>query len=81
MNPVLARWNSLGPADRRPRGPSLLRLAGVGSGDCLARRPIADEDYLLVTRSSSGLGLPEEAWQEAFDSHPPYRPKPGDSSR
>jgi 2-oxo-4-hydroxy-4-carboxy-5-ureidoimidazoline decarboxylase len=35
-----------------------------------SRRPIADEASLIEASTSIWLALPEEAWQEAFDSHP-----------
>jgi 2-oxo-4-hydroxy-4-carboxy-5-ureidoimidazoline decarboxylase len=33
-------------------------------------RPIADEASLIETSSSVWRALPEQAWQEAFNSHP-----------
>jgi 2-oxo-4-hydroxy-4-carboxy-5-ureidoimidazoline decarboxylase len=69
MNKVLARWNSLDPAAAASEA-----LPCCGSrawADALAsRRPIADEPSLIDTSSAIWLGLPEEAWLEAFDSHP-----------
>lgn len=69
MNKVLARWNSLDPA-----AAALEALPCCGShawASALAsRRPIADEASLIEISSSIWLALPEEAWQEAFNSHP-----------
>jgi 2-oxo-4-hydroxy-4-carboxy-5-ureidoimidazoline decarboxylase len=68
-NKVLARWNSLDPAtaerEALPCCGSQAWAAALAS-----RRPIADEASLIETSSSIWLALPEEAWQEAFDSHP-----------
>lgn len=69
MNPVLERWNSLDPilAARE-----ILPCCGsqAWAAELAARRPIADEDHLLVVSDAVWLSLPEAAWQEAFDSHP-----------
>jgi 2-oxo-4-hydroxy-4-carboxy-5-ureidoimidazoline decarboxylase len=68
-NKVLARWNSLDPAaaarEALPCCGSRAWAAALAS-----RRPIADEASLIETSTSVWLALPEEAWQEAFDSHP-----------
>jgi len=69
MNKVLARWNSLDPAAAAREalpccGSQAWAIALTSS------RPIADEASLIETSSSVWLALPEEAWQEAFDSHP-----------
>jgi 2-oxo-4-hydroxy-4-carboxy-5-ureidoimidazoline decarboxylase len=69
MNRVLARWNSLAPDAAATEA-----LPCCGShawASALAeRRPIADEASLIEISSSVWLGLPEEAWLEAFHSHP-----------
>jgi len=68
-NQILARWNSLDPAtaarEALPCCGSQAWAAALAS-----RRPIVDEASLIETSSSIWLALPEEAWQEAFDSHP-----------
>ena len=68
-NKVLARWNSLDPAaaarEALPCCGSRAWAAALAS--C---RPIADEAALIEASTSIWLALPEEAWQEAFDSHP-----------
>jgi 2-oxo-4-hydroxy-4-carboxy-5-ureidoimidazoline decarboxylase len=69
MNKVLARWNSLDPA-----AAALEALPCCGSqawARALAsNRPIADAETLIETSNRLWLALPEEAWHEAFDSHP-----------
>jgi 2-oxo-4-hydroxy-4-carboxy-5-ureidoimidazoline decarboxylase len=69
MNKVLTRWNSLDPAaaarEALPCCGSQAWAIALASS-----RPIADEASLIETSSSIWLALPEEAWQEAFDSHP-----------
>jgi 2-oxo-4-hydroxy-4-carboxy-5-ureidoimidazoline decarboxylase len=66
---VLDRWNSLDPAtaaqEALPCCGSRAWAAALAS--C---RPIANEDVLIEASTSIWLALPEEAWQEAFDSHP-----------
>jgi len=68
-NEVLARWNSLDPATAAREA-----LPCCGSQSWAAamasRRPIADEASLINASTSIWLALPEEAWREAFDSHP-----------
>jgi 2-oxo-4-hydroxy-4-carboxy-5-ureidoimidazoline decarboxylase len=69
MNKVLARWNSLDPADAaREALPCCGSQAWAVA--LAASRPIADEASLIETSSSVWLALPEKAWQEAFNSHP-----------
>ena len=69
MNKVLARWNSLGPtAAAREALPCCGSHAWAEA--LVSARPIADEASLLETSASIWLSLPEQAWQEAFDSHP-----------
>jgi len=66
---VLDRWNSLDPAtaarEALPCCGSQAWAAALAS-----RRPIADEASLINASTSIWLALPEEARQEAFDSHP-----------
>jgi 2-oxo-4-hydroxy-4-carboxy-5-ureidoimidazoline decarboxylase len=69
MNKALARWNSLDPVDAAREA-----LPCCGSQAWAAalagHRPIADEASLIEASASIWRDLPEEAWQEAFDSHP-----------
>ena len=69
MNSVLERWNSLDPT---LAAEEILPCCGsqAWAAEMAARRPIADEDHLSVTSDAVWVGLPEAAWQEAFDSHP-----------
>jgi len=69
MNPILERWNSLDPV---LAAKEILPCCGsqAWAAEMAARRPIADEDHLSVTSDAVWLGLPQAAWQEAFDSHP-----------
>jgi 2-oxo-4-hydroxy-4-carboxy-5-ureidoimidazoline decarboxylase len=69
MNKVLARWNALDPADATRE---VLPCCGsrAWAFALTAQRPIADETSLIRISSSIWLALPEEAWQEAFNSHP-----------
>ncbi len=69
MNPVLARWNAVDPT---LAASEILPCCGsqAWAAELAARRPIADEDHLSVASDAVWLGLPEAAWQEAFDSHP-----------
>jgi len=69
MNKVLARWNSLDAADAaREALPCCGSSAWAAA--VAASRPIVDEASLIETSSSVWLALPEEDWQQAFDSHP-----------
>jgi 2-oxo-4-hydroxy-4-carboxy-5-ureidoimidazoline decarboxylase len=68
-NNVLARWNSLDAATAvREALPCCGSQAWATA--LAARRPIADEASLVEASTSIWLTLPQEAWQEAFDSHP-----------
>lgn len=69
MNKVLARWNALDPADAARE---VLPCCGsrAWAVALTARRPIADETSLIRVSSSIWFALPEEAWTEAFNSHP-----------
>jgi 2-oxo-4-hydroxy-4-carboxy-5-ureidoimidazoline decarboxylase len=68
-NKVLSQWNSLDPAaaarEALPCCGSRAWATALAS-----RRPIADEVSLINASTNIWLALPEEAWQEAFDSHP-----------
>jgi 2-oxo-4-hydroxy-4-carboxy-5-ureidoimidazoline decarboxylase len=68
-NKVLAQWNSLDPAtaarEALPCCGSRAWAVALAS-----RRPITDEASLIEASTSIWLALPEEAWHEAFDSHP-----------
>ena len=69
MSPVLERWNAIDPA---LAANEILPCCGstAWAAELAARRPIADEDHLLIQSDAVWFGLPEAAWQEAFDSHP-----------
>jgi 2-oxo-4-hydroxy-4-carboxy-5-ureidoimidazoline decarboxylase len=69
MNKVLTRWNSL---DSAAAAREVLSCCGskAWASALASRRPIADEASLIETSSAIWFALPEEAWQEAFDSHP-----------
>jgi 2-oxo-4-hydroxy-4-carboxy-5-ureidoimidazoline decarboxylase len=69
MNKTLARWNSLDPD---AAGREVLPCCGshAWAAALAGRRPIADEASLMELSTSIWKDLPEEAWQEAFDSHP-----------
>jgi len=69
MNKVLARWNSLEVATAAREalpccGSQVWAIALASS------RPIADTETLIERSNRIWLALPEEAWQQAFDSHP-----------
>ena len=68
-NKILARWNSLDPAtaarEALPCCGSQAWAVALAS-----RRPIEDEASLIEASTNVWLALPEEAWQEAFNSHP-----------
>jgi len=69
MNKVLARWNSL---DSASAAREALPCCGshAWASELASKRPVADEASLIEISSSIWLALPEEAWQEAFNSHP-----------
>jgi len=69
MNKVLARWNSL---DHEAAAREALPCCGsqAWAAALAGRRPIADEASLIEASTSIWRDLPEEAWQDAFDSHP-----------
>jgi 2-oxo-4-hydroxy-4-carboxy-5-ureidoimidazoline decarboxylase len=68
-NKVLARWNSLDPAaaarEALPCCGSQAWAVALAS-----KRPITEEACLIETSSSIWRTLPEQDWQEAFNSHP-----------
>ena len=69
MNKVLVRWNSLDPVDAaREALPCCGSQAWATA--LAASRPIPDKDTLIETSNRIWLALPEEAWRQAFDSHP-----------
>jgi 2-oxo-4-hydroxy-4-carboxy-5-ureidoimidazoline decarboxylase len=69
MNKVLARWNSLDAADAAREA-----LPCCGSrawAIALAtQRPIVNEASLVEASTAIWWALPEQAWREAFASHP-----------
>lgn len=69
MNDVLERWNSLDP---KLAAEEIIPCCGsrAWAAGLAAQRPISDEEHLSVMSDAVWLGLPEAAWQEAFDSHP-----------
>jgi 2-oxo-4-hydroxy-4-carboxy-5-ureidoimidazoline decarboxylase len=69
MNKVLARWNSL---DHATAAREALPCCGsqAWATALASARPIADETSLIETSAAIWRNLPEQAWQEAFDSHP-----------
>ena len=68
-NKVLDRWNSLDPATAAQKALPCCgsRAWAAALASC---RPIEDEAALIDASTSIWLALPEESWQEAFDSHP-----------
>ncbi len=69
MNDTLTRWNSL---DQDAAAKAILPCCGsrAWAAKLAALRPIADEATLLAESTTVWQALPEDAWQEAFDSHP-----------
>jgi 2-oxo-4-hydroxy-4-carboxy-5-ureidoimidazoline decarboxylase len=69
MNKTLARWNLL---DADTAAQEILPCCGshAWADELTAKRPILDETALLTQSSAVWLALPEEAWHEAFNSHP-----------
>ncbi|RSL15743.1 2-oxo-4-hydroxy-4-carboxy-5-ureidoimidazoline decarboxylase [Edaphobacter aggregans] len=69
MNPVLTRWNAL---DAESAAREVLPCCGSSAwaAQLAAKRPIVNEATLLEVSKTVWFSLPEEAWQEAFDSHP-----------
>jgi 2-oxo-4-hydroxy-4-carboxy-5-ureidoimidazoline decarboxylase len=69
MKDALIRWNSL---DTEAAATAILPCCGsrAWAVELAARRPIVDEDTLLAESAAVWQALPEQAWQDAFDSHP-----------
>jgi 2-oxo-4-hydroxy-4-carboxy-5-ureidoimidazoline decarboxylase len=68
-NKVLARWNSLDPvAAAREALPCCGSQAWAAA--LASKRPITEETTLIEASSSIWRTLPEQDWQEAFNSHP-----------
>jgi 2-oxo-4-hydroxy-4-carboxy-5-ureidoimidazoline decarboxylase len=69
MNDVLARWNSLDPESATRE---ILPCCGsrAWAATLTTKRPLANEAELMAASNAVCLSLPEDAWQEAFDSHP-----------
>lgn len=69
MNAVLDRWNSL--EVETAVGEILPCCGSVAWANAVsALRPLSTTDDLLLTSDAVWRDLPEEAWQQAFDSHP-----------
>jgi 2-oxo-4-hydroxy-4-carboxy-5-ureidoimidazoline decarboxylase len=66
---VLARWNLL---DTEAAARAILPCCGsrAWAQGVAARRPFADAEELFAASDVVWRGLPEDAWREAFDSHP-----------
>lgn len=69
MNRVLARWNTL---DAEAAAREVLPCCGsrAWAAALASKRPISDETSLLAESSAAWPSLPEDAWHEAFNSHP-----------
>jgi 2-oxo-4-hydroxy-4-carboxy-5-ureidoimidazoline decarboxylase len=69
MNAVFERWSALDPIEAARE---ILPCCGsqAWAAEVAARRPIPDEEALSLIADAVWIGLPESAWQEAFDSHP-----------
>jgi 2-oxo-4-hydroxy-4-carboxy-5-ureidoimidazoline decarboxylase len=69
MNKVLARWNALDPVTAARE---ILPCCGseAWAQALAAARPITDESSLLHTSATVWHSLPEQSWQQAFESHP-----------
>lgn len=69
MNPVLTRWNAL---DAESAAREVVPCCGSSAwaAQLVAKRPITNEAALIEASSTIWLSLPEQAWQQAFDSHP-----------
>jgi 2-oxo-4-hydroxy-4-carboxy-5-ureidoimidazoline decarboxylase len=68
-NTALARWNSL---DAPTAAREILPCCGSSAwaNGMASRRPFADSDELFENSDWVWAGLPEDAWREAFESHP-----------
>jgi 2-oxo-4-hydroxy-4-carboxy-5-ureidoimidazoline decarboxylase len=69
MNKILAQWNLLESA---AAARAILPCCGswAWANQLASSRPIADEASLIEASASIWSALPEQDWQEAFDSHP-----------
>ena len=69
MSEVLLQWNAL---DQKAAEAAVLPCCGSHewTAALTAARPFADEAELLLKSSEIWRALAEQAWQEAFDSHP-----------
>jgi 2-oxo-4-hydroxy-4-carboxy-5-ureidoimidazoline decarboxylase len=68
-NKVLDRWNLLDPvAAAREALPCCGSQAWAKA--LASKRPFTDDESLIEASSSIWRTLPEQAWQEAFNSHP-----------
>jgi 2-oxo-4-hydroxy-4-carboxy-5-ureidoimidazoline decarboxylase len=69
MNKVLAQWNVLDAADAARE---VLPCCGSDAWAIAlaSKRPLADEPSLVEASTAIWWALPEQAWHEAFDSHP-----------
>lgn len=68
-NAILDRWNSL---DAEAAAREVLPCCGSNAWaqSLSARRPCLSPQELFALSDAIWSGLPEEAWREAFDSHP-----------
>lgn len=69
MNKVLAHWNTLS-AEAAAREALPCCGSRAWADELAARRPITDEASLIAASNAVWRALPEQAWQDAFDSHP-----------
>jgi 2-oxo-4-hydroxy-4-carboxy-5-ureidoimidazoline decarboxylase len=69
MSQVLEQWNT---SDATTAEAAVLPCCGshAWAAALTAMRPFANADELLAKSSEVWRALPEQAWQEAFDSHP-----------
>ena len=69
MNNILARWNSLDPATAARE--ALPCCGSQAWAFALAsKRPFTDTSSVAEASTAVWFALPQEAWQEAFESHP-----------
>jgi 2-oxo-4-hydroxy-4-carboxy-5-ureidoimidazoline decarboxylase len=66
---ILTRWNAL---DAEPAAREVLPCCGstAWAETLTARRPFSGPQELFAASDAVWAGLPAEAWQKAFDSHP-----------
>lgn len=69
QNEVLARWNSLSPADAARE---ILPCCGsqAWAVQLVTQRPFVYPEDLFASSDGVWLALPEADWNEAFNSHP-----------